>query len=114
MDRQEALDGFELQENRSLDDNVCAVRIGYLDPGVIHRDRYFLLERQSIQMQLSNKTCSIRLFQQPGAEGTMYLDRACEDPPGKFRQWIFVPWSLHASPFLGPNSTRRQTKPPTQ
>src|SRR5262249_17923601 len=114
MDRQKALDGFELHKNRSLHDDVGAIRVGELDAAVTHRDRHLVLTRESIHDQLAKEACAIGIFQEAGTEGTMYLDRACENPSRQLGQWIFLSRFLHPSHSPLRISTCRQAKPMTR
>jgi hypothetical protein len=58
MDREHLLDCLDLDEERSLDDDVCPIRPIELDAFVDQRDGSLALEPQSVQAELVPKQCS--------------------------------------------------------
>ncbi len=79
MDRQQALDGLELDEHAILDDDIESVATVDEDPLVRDRERSLAIEQKPPQLKLAAQARLVRRFEQARTEIPVHLDERTDD-----------------------------------
>ena len=88
VDRGEFSYGFELQDNRVLDQHVEPLAGIQPNPLIDDRERKLGLGLQSAGFEIVNETDPVRAFQEARTEHGVILPRAADDPPRHSHQWF--------------------------
>ena len=73
------LDGLELQQDFTVDDQIGAEAFAQRDALVLDRNRYLALNAQPALCQLVREGKLVDLLQQPWTQCAMYRQRAIDD-----------------------------------
>jgi hypothetical protein len=79
MDRLQAFDALQFDEQRVLDDEVRPVGATQAHAFVKDWNRDIALESDAVQLELMGQAGVIRRLEETGADRSMYLDRAADD-----------------------------------
>jgi len=98
---QEPIDGFELNENAMVDDNVEPIAAIDTKALVLYRQRALSFEGQSTQRKLGAETRLVGRLQKPRSQAAMHFDQRTDDWLGPVLKTPDLPISLFHIPNFG-------------